>query len=131
MDPYPAENASTIPWFKRANPDGHWSMPFVTHKKYYARWLYGLDFTHLSVLVDPGLWQPADGSIELVLPFYEEREAIDFTSDVAGLHANMTLSNTVLESNWLMGMNDVFDDVETREMHFVLNGRDGTTNLAI
>ena len=38
VDPYPVENASTIPWFEKANPDEHWSMPFVTNKKYYARW---------------------------------------------------------------------------------------------
>jgi hypothetical protein len=82
------------------------------------------------VLVDPALWQQTDGSIELILPFYEEREVIDFTSNVAGLHANMTLTNTD-EPNLVMGMNDVFNDTETREMHFVINGRDGTTELAI
>ena len=80
--------------------------------------------------IDPALWEQADGSIELILPFYEEREVIDFTSDVSGLHANKTLTETS-EENLVMGMNVVYNETETREMHFVVNGRDNTQDLTI
>jgi hypothetical protein len=38
-NPYPIENASKIEWLQKARPNKHWAMPFVTHKKYYVRWL--------------------------------------------------------------------------------------------
>ena len=82
------------------------------------------------MLIEPASWQQADGSIELILPFYEDREVIEFTSNVGGLHANMTLTGTS-EPDLVMGMNDVFNETETREAHFVINGRDGSTELDI
>ena len=130
VDPYPVDNASTIEWFQKARPNKHWAAPFVTHKKYYVRWLQGLDFTELDVRIEPALWQQDNGSIELILPFYEEREVIDFTSDVAGLHANKTLTETA-EADLVMGMNVVYNRTETREIHFVVNGRDNTEDLTI
>ena len=80
--------------------------------------------------IDPALWEQADGSIELILPFYEEREVIDFTSDESGLHANKTLTETS-EADLVMGMNVVYNETETREMHFVINGRDNSSNLLV
>ena len=64
------------------------------------------------------------------MPFYEEREEIIFTSNVGGLQENETLTDTC-EHDLVMGMNDVFNEADNREMHFVINGRDGSTSLDI
>jgi hypothetical protein len=98
------------------------------------RWLHGLDFKKFDVLIDPALWSVEDGSIELVIPFYEDREVFEFTTDQGGLHLNETLTEP--EENWVMGSNIVYNNTEhsereLREMHFAINGRDGSSTLTI
>jgi hypothetical protein len=38
------ENASTVDWIRKARPFKHWTAPYLTHHRYYMRWLWGLDF---------------------------------------------------------------------------------------
>lgn len=42
-------NGSTVDFLDKARPSKHWTAPYVTHHKYYARWHYGLDFESVSV----------------------------------------------------------------------------------
>ena len=66
----------------------------------------------------------------MVLPFYETREGIDFVTSNGGKKANLTLQST-LEKDITLGMNNVFNDTETREMMFAVNGRDNSGSMTI
>ena len=39
-----SENASAVAWSGKNRPENHWTVPYVTNKKYYLRWEHGLDF---------------------------------------------------------------------------------------
>lgn len=78
------ENAGQLEWLEKARPNKHWTVPYVTGHKYYIRWLHGLDFENVEVQIIPWLWEDAD-NVELVMPHYETRAAIEFTTDVGGL----------------------------------------------
>ena len=66
----------------------------------------------------------------MVLPHYEIRETIEFEPANSGLQANLTLLETP-EPDLIMGMNVVYNETETREMHFVVNGRDDSNSMKI
>lgn len=53
----------------------------------------------------------------MVIPHYEVRETIEFESQNSGLQANQTLL-TKNEDNLIFGSNVVYNETETREMHF-------------
>ena len=67
--PYDIANASTIEWLAKARPNGHWTVPFVTRKRYYLRWLDGLDFEELKIRIEPAVWDKTKDQIELVIQF--------------------------------------------------------------
>jgi hypothetical protein len=58
------------------------------------------------------------------------REVIEFETEKGGLQPNLSLTN-VEESALVMGMNAVYNDVETQEMHFAVNGRDESSSMKI
>ena len=58
------------------------------------------------------------------------RETIEFEPANSGLQANETLLDTS-EANLIMGHNVVYNETETREMHFVVNGRDDSSSMKI
>lgn len=64
------------------------------------------------------------------MPFYESREAIDFTSYSSGLQANNTLVTNSPE-DWVMAMNVVYNDTETRDMHWAVNARDESSGISM
>jgi hypothetical protein len=66
----------------------------------------------------------------MVIPFYETRETITFTSANSGLQANNTLHDEQ-DSDLIFGSNAVYTDVDTREMHFMVNGRDGSPSMTM
>ena len=103
-------------------------MPYVTGHKYYIRWEEGFDFNEVKVQIIGDMWDD-DESIEFVMPHVERREAIHFESNM-GRQANLTYAQTDAQSR-VMGMNDVFNDTETKEATFVVNARDGSDTLTI
>lgn len=124
------DNASEVAFKEKESPMFHWAMPYVTGHKYYARWNHGLDFENVSVMITPWLWDNEDdGDVEFTLPHYETRAAVYFDSS-SGRKANNTI-NTVAEDELVMGNNVVYNETETREMEFIVNGRDGSDNLKI
>lgn len=84
----------------------------MTGHRYYGRWSYGLDFEGVGLSIVPFIWDDSRPSVEMVLPHYEVREAIDFNSSVGGKVANETLLQP--EPNWVMGSNVVYNDTATR-----------------
>lgn len=66
----------------------------------------------------------------MLLPHYEVRETIEFEPENSGLQANETLTKTP-ESDLTMGMNVVYNETETRRMHFAVNGRDESFEMKI
>ena len=101
----------------------------MTGHRYYGRWSYGLDFEGVGLTIVPFIWEDSRPSVEMVLPHYEVREAIDFFSSVGGKVANETLLQP--EANWVMGSNVVYNDTATRQMHFAVNARDGSGGMYI
>ena len=88
-------------------------MSYVTGHTYYLKKQNGKDADNLSISVEPWLWEdPANESIDFVLPHKGEREVIEFRTDVSGLIANNTL-NTLPESEWVMGTHVHYNDTET------------------
>lgn len=64
------------------------------------------------------------------MPFYESRESVDFSSYASGLQANETLL-TNGPDDWIMAMNVVYNDTETREMHWAVNSRDTASGMSM
>ena len=120
------ENASHIDWIKKARPMNHWTAPYVTNHRYYARWEWGLDFETMGLQIVPDAWEQSDKSVYFVAPHYETRVAIDLETNGGGLHANNTLLE-LPEADYVLGSNVVKNDTDTREMHFAVNGRDGSS----
>jgi len=81
------------------------------------------------------MWEESDNHIELVMPFYEDREVIDFTTNVGGLADDTFYPEYDASTDndyFVMGNNAVFNETEpNREMYFVVNGRDGSSELTI
>ena len=67
--------------------------------------------------------------MHFVLPHYETRAAVFFDSS-SGRKQNNTL-NTLPESDWVLGTNVVYNETDTREMEFIVNGQDGSNNLKL
>ena len=122
-------NTEPVEFLGKANPSDHWTAPYVTDHRYYARWSYGLDFENVNLQIIPYIWEDSDSSVELVVPHYEVRAAVDFTSSEGGLVANETLLES--EDTWVLGTNVVYNETETRQMMFAVNGRDGSSSLRI
>jgi hypothetical protein len=49
------------------------------------RWDYGLDFEQMNVEIVPTAWDENDRNILMVMPHYETRAAIDFSTNRGGL----------------------------------------------
>jgi len=60
-------------------------VPYVTGHRYYLRWDYGLDFEQMNVEIVPTAWDENDRNILMVMPHYETRAAIDFSTNRGGL----------------------------------------------
>jgi len=71
-------------------------------------------------------WETTDSSIYINMNFTETREAVNFTHSGEQI-LNMTLINT-LNSLQETGDNYVRNDTETREIDFVVNGKNSAKN---
>jgi hypothetical protein len=80
--------------------------------------------------IEPYLWNDAHQGVQMMMPHYDQRVQVDFKPNKGELQAN----NTILETSGddlTMGMNVVYNDTETRLMHFIVNGRDGSNKMDI
>lgn len=75
-----ADNASEIGFIVYRNPFHHNTGIYVTQHRYYLRWQWGLDFETQDIQIIGHLWEKPEDSVEMVMPYYETREAIDMTS---------------------------------------------------
>ena len=112
-----SDNASELAHLKKARPANHWTAPYVTQHRYYVRWLWGLDFESITLQIEYYIWADDDVGVEMVLPHYEVREAIEFVPANSGLQANETLTKSA-EDDLILGSNVVYNETATREMHF-------------
>ena len=101
-------------------------MPFITGYIYRINWGKGLDFTEMQF--EPSImWTDTDKDIQFVLNFTEKREALDFITDFGSgeklVNGSFVASQGWLSSSAVTGMNIVFNDTETREAHFIVNGK--------
>ena len=54
----------------------------MTNHRYYGRWGPGLDFESVKVEIVPDLWDNVNKEqVQMVLPHYEQREAVYFDTD--------------------------------------------------
>ena len=79
--------------------------------------------------VIPYVWKDSDVSVQIVLPYYEVRSAVEFDTDVGGVQPNKSLLES--EESWVLGSNIVYTDEATRQAHFAVNGRDGSADMII
>ena len=63
------ENSTPVELIYKANPNYHYTIPYVTDHRYYIRFGYGLDMTSTKLEIQPYLWQDSHKSIELVMNF--------------------------------------------------------------
>lgn len=88
-------NYSVVDFREKANPSNHWCVPYVTGKRYYARWEQGLDFTKMKFEIVSWLWDEDDLDIEFELPFYDVREAVYVDDNLGTRYLNNTLPDGV------------------------------------
>jgi hypothetical protein len=55
---------------------------------------------------------------------------VEFIASQGGLQANETMIN-MSEELLTLGMNVVYNESDTREMHFIVNGRDSSSSLSL
>lgn len=118
-----ASNYSVVDWRPKANPSDHWCVPYVTGKKYYARWEQGLDFEKMKFEIVPWLWDEDDLDIEFELPFYDVRVAVHVDDNLGNRIPNNTIADGVNTAGITdMGDNLIRNDTETRRINFRMNG---------
>lgn len=71
-------------------------------------------------------WKETDKTIYFVHNFTDVREGVDVIS-AGEMIENMTLTNKT-KSKWQTADHIIYNDTETREMHFVVNGKNETRN---
>lgn len=88
----------------------------------------GIDFTHLTFRLSE-MWQETDKSIEVIMPFFDVREAINVS--YGGANGWLVPNNSIPASNadYYPGQNLILNDTATRMAHLILNGRNRTTNM--
>ena len=123
------DNYSQVEFKIKLLPARGWAMPFVTGHKYRIHWRRGLDFDSMLMEVSER-WEPTDLNTFFNMNFTETREAVNFTTQYgAGVQIlNETLINKK-SSELETGDNWVLNDTETREINFVVNGRNPDNNL--
>lgn len=117
------DNYSEVEFKDKHSPANGWAMPYVTGHKYRVHWRRGLDFDTMKFEVSER-WETTDLTTYFNMNFTETREAVNFTTGYGGgvQILNETLINkrsTELET----GDNWILNDTETREINFVVNGR--------
>lgn len=120
-------NYSIVPFRPKTNPGDHWAIPYVTGKKYYVRWEYGLDFEKMRFEIIPWLWDDTDGDIEFVMPHYDVREAVYVDDNLGNRIENQTIALNAATGN-KFGDNLILNETDTRMIHMIINGDDDEIN---
>jgi hypothetical protein len=122
------DNYSQVIWKEKLKPMNGWAIPFVTNHRYRIHWRQGLDFERMKFEVSEN-WESTDHKIMINMNFTETREVMNVTTNYGSgdLIANATLT-TKAESDWQTGDNICYNDTETREFEFVINGKNSSKN---
>lgn len=123
-----SDNYSTVIFKSKLKPSMGWAMPYVTGYKYRVHWAEGLDFERMKMEVSER-WEESDRDILFNMNFTETREAINFTSSYGS--GDQIMNKTLWDhTSWERetGDNIVFNDTETREFEFVVNGKNPAKN---
>lgn len=116
-------NYSVFPWRPKANPLRSWAIPVVTGKKYRLHWQKGIDFTKMQIDLSPH-WKPTDKDVYFIHNFTDVRAQIDFLTGGENIK-----NETILTTNNApkqTGVNIVYNDTATREVHFLINGKNAS-----
>ena len=72
-------------------------------------------------------WVPTDQNVLINMNFTEQREVMNVTTNYGAgdLIANATLTSKA-EADWQTGDNIVWNDTETRQFEFVVNGKNAS-----
>lgn len=114
-----------VPFKAKLSPSNGWAMPYVTGHKYRVHWAEGLDFESMRMEVSDQ-WEIDDLNVYFNMNFTETREAINFTTNYKGSNHEQLMNETLyqkLTADLETGDNIVFNDTETREFQFVVNGK--------
>ena len=112
----------------KLKPANGWAMPFVTGHRYRVHWAEGLDFERMHIEVSER-WEETDKDVFFNMNFTETREAINFTTSYG--NGDQIHNKTLWENSSLLresGDNIVLNDTETRELEFVINGKNPEKN---
>jgi hypothetical protein len=103
-----------------------WATPFVTGHKYKIHWgNTGIDFEGLTVVLSEK-WEETDKALWLVHNYTDVRSNITLYDKSANItYENNTISGTDLSlpDTFTTGQNVHYEDNNTREFHFVINGK--------
>lgn len=127
LEAYKADetNYGIVKWRPKANPKDHWAVPFVTGKKYYLRFEHGLDFENIQFNRQNWVWNTEnEGGLWFVMPHYDVREAVYVDDNNGYRHLNDTIGGAANIPYLEMGDNVIYNDTDTREINFIINGKD-------
>jgi hypothetical protein len=116
-------NYSVAPWRPKANPKNSWALPYVTGKKYKIHWQKGVDFMTMQIDLSPH-WKPTDKDVYFIHNFTDVRAKIDFLTGGENIKNETILSNNNAPKQ--TGVNIVYNDTATREIHFMINGKNAS-----
>ena len=100
----------------------------VTGHTYRIHWNYGLDFTKMQVDINQR-WTPTDKDIYIIHNFTDVRAKIDFLTGGDNIKNETLLSQDASVRQF--GANIVYNDTETREIHYIINGKNKTRNSLV
>lgn len=111
---------SSIPFKLNRLPANGWAVPFVTGHKYRIHWGdTALDFERM-MFEQSEQWEEGDRTIEFVSNFTDKREEVTFQDGSGHVFKNQTYA---MEQPQFMqtGMNDVYNDTDTRMIKFAVS----------
>jgi hypothetical protein len=120
------DNYSQVYFKEKQKPMNGWAIPFVTNHRYRIHWNEGLDFEQMKFEVNEN-WETTDHNVLINMNFTETREVMNVTTGYGSgdLIANATLTSKA-SSDWQTGDNICYNDTETREFEFVINGKNSS-----
>ena len=122
------DNYSQLFFKSKLKPKDGWAAPFVTGHWYRVHWRRGLDFERMQFEVSER-WEENDLNTFFSLNFTDVREAVNFTTQYGAGYQIM--NETLIEKRTTeieTGDNWVRNDTDTREILFVVNGRNPDRN---
>ena len=120
------DSYSQVIFKKNLDPANGWAIPFVTNHRYRVHWRQGLDFERMKMMVSEN-WVATDHNVLINMNFTEQREVLNVTTNYGAgdLIANATLTSKA-EADWQTADNIVWNDTETRQFEFVVNGKNAS-----